>query len=55
VEGYAVLEDNASTYIPVVGAGAAVAAVALNLGQRVGVLGIRDEAPARWPAFWATT
>jgi Asp/Glu/hydantoin racemase len=31
--------------VPVVGAGAAAAAVALNLGERVGVLGIRDEAP----------
>jgi Asp/Glu/hydantoin racemase len=31
--------------VPVVGAGAAAAAVALNLGERIGVLGIRDEAP----------
>lgn len=31
--------------IPVVGAGSAVAAVALNLGNRVGVLGITETAP----------
>jgi Asp/Glu/hydantoin racemase len=31
--------------IPVVGAGSAVAAVALNLGERVGVLGITDQPP----------
>ncbi len=31
--------------IPVIGAGSAAAAVALGLGRRVGVLGIRDEAP----------
>ncbi|MFI1851152.1 aspartate/glutamate racemase family protein [Streptomyces sp. NPDC020480] len=31
--------------VPVIGAGSAAAAVALGLGSRVGVLGIRDEAP----------
>ncbi|MDI6773499.1 MAG: aspartate/glutamate racemase family protein [bacterium] len=31
--------------VPVVGAGSAVAAVALNFGERVGVLGIRDQPP----------
>ncbi|MFI1732629.1 aspartate/glutamate racemase family protein [Streptomyces acidicola] len=31
--------------VPVIGAGSAAAAVALGLGTRVGVLGIRDEAP----------
>lgn len=31
--------------VPVIGAGSAAAAVALGLGSRVGVLGIRDQAP----------
>jgi Asp/Glu/hydantoin racemase len=38
-------EARRAVRVPVVGAGAAAAAVALNLGDRVGVLGIRDEAP----------
>ncbi|MEU4891670.1 aspartate/glutamate racemase family protein [Streptomyces sp. NPDC044780] len=33
------------TGVPVIGAGSAAAAVALGLGRRIGVLGIRDEAP----------
>ncbi|WP_320778721.1 aspartate/glutamate racemase family protein [Streptomyces sp. CRN 30] len=41
----AVEETRAALRVPVVGAGSAAAAVALGLGRRVGVLGIRDEAP----------
>lgn len=41
----AVEETRAALGVPVVGAGSAAAAVALGLGRRIGVLGIRDEAP----------
>ncbi|MEW2544271.1 aspartate/glutamate racemase family protein [Streptomyces sp. NPDC047002] len=38
-------ETRAAVRVPVVGAGSAAAAVALGLGRRIGVLGIRTEAP----------
>jgi Asp/Glu/hydantoin racemase len=38
-------EVRQSVRVPVVGAGSAVAALALNLGGRIGVLGITDAAP----------
>jgi Asp/Glu/hydantoin racemase len=38
-------EARRAVRVPVASAGAAAAALALNLGERVGVLGIRDEAP----------
>lgn len=38
-------EVRQAVQVPVVGAGSAVAAVALNFGERVGVLGIRDQPP----------
>ncbi|MFJ1992933.1 aspartate/glutamate racemase family protein [Streptomyces asiaticus] len=41
----ALQETREAVGVPVIGAGSAAAAVALGLGRRVGVLGIRDEAP----------
>lgn len=41
----ALQETRRAVSIPVIGAGSAAAAVALGLGRRIGVLGIRDEAP----------
>ncbi|WP_413807051.1 aspartate/glutamate racemase family protein [Streptomyces sp. OE57] len=41
----ALQETRLAVGVPVIGAGSAAAAVALGLGRRVGVLGIRDEAP----------
>jgi allantoin racemase len=38
-------ETRAKLDVPVIGAGSAAAAVALGLGRRIGVLGIREEAP----------
>lgn len=40
-----VVEAGAEVPIPVIGAGRSVAAIALGLGLRIGVLGITDEAP----------
>ncbi|OIV37900.1 hydantoin racemase [Mangrovactinospora gilvigrisea] len=42
----AVAAARAAVDVPVIGAGSAAAGVALGLGARIGVLGIRDEAPA---------
>ncbi|MFE7973954.1 aspartate/glutamate racemase family protein [Streptomyces shenzhenensis] len=47
-------DTRAAVRIPVIGAGSAAAAVALSLGRRIGVLGIRDETPPAVAALLGT-
>lgn len=47
-------DTRAAVRVPVIGAGSAAAAVALSLGRRIGVLGIRDETPPAVAALLGT-